>query len=121
MEPDSAYLTARADKALTAQPFEGTPGPWSFQASPAHGYRIRTTASTSNAQWGSGDIAVVFFAGNGRSAAQCKADARLIAAAPKLLAACEAMSAHYSGSLDHQPPYVALARAAIDRATGDAA
>ncbi len=45
-----------------------------------------------------------------------EADARLIAAAPDLLAACEAMSAHYSGSLDHQPPYVALARAALAKA-----
>lgn len=45
-----------------------------------------------------------------------EADAHLIAAAPALLAACEAMSAHYSASLDHQPAYVRLARAAIAEA-----
>jgi hypothetical protein len=49
------------------------------------------------------------------------ADAHLIAAAPALFAACEAMSAHYSGSLDHQPAFVALARAAIAKALGSTA
>jgi hypothetical protein len=48
-----------------------------------------------------------------------RANARLIAAAPELLRACEAVSAHYSGSLDHQPPFVALCRAALARATGE--
>jgi hypothetical protein len=46
------------------------------------------------------------------------ADAALIAAAPDLLAALRAVDAHYSGSLDHQPAYVRLARAAIAKATG---
>ena len=49
------------------------------------------------------------------------ANARLIAAAPDMLAALQAMSAHYSGSLDHQPAYVKLGRAAIAKATGEAA
>ncbi len=44
--------------------------------------------------------------------------ARLMAAAPELLAACEAMSAYYSFSLDWQPPYVRLARAALEKARG---
>lgn len=45
-------------------------------------------------------------------------DARLIAAAPELLEACIAMSAHYSASLDHQPAYVRIARSAIAKAEG---
>jgi hypothetical protein len=52
-------------------------------------------------------------------ALEVEANARLIAACPDLLAACEAMSAHYSASLDYQPAYVALARAAIAKATGE--
>lgn len=80
-----------------------TPGPWGNPHAPceiiAHGKLIAVASFL-----GVNDI----FERN--------ANARLIAAAPELLAACEAMSAHYSGSLDHQPPYVALARAAIAKA-----
>lgn len=36
-----------------------------------------------------------------------------------MLEALEAMSAHYSASLDHQPAYVALGRAAIKAAKGE--
>lgn len=35
----------------------------------------------------------------------------------ELLAALQVMSDHYSGSLDHQPAYVAIGRAAIAKAT----
>ena len=45
------------------------------------------------------------------------ANLRLIAAAPELLKACESVLTHYSGSLDYQPPYVALIRAAVAKAT----
>lgn len=47
-------------------------------------------------------------------------NATLLAACPDLLAACKAMSAHYSGSLDHQPAYVRLARDALAKAEGRA-
>ena len=36
----------------------------------------------------------------------------------ELLGACIQMCNHYSGSLDHQPAYVAMARAAIAKVTG---
>ena len=49
---------------------------------------------------------------------EASANLRLISAAPCLLAACIQMCNHYSGSLDHQPAYVAMARAAIAKATG---
>jgi hypothetical protein len=96
-----------------------TPGPWSFQASPAHGYRIRTSDSTSSLKFGSGDVGVVFFAGNGRSPDQCKADARLIAAVPDLLEACEEALGALNGAEYALPAYVvgALERA-IAKATG---
>jgi hypothetical protein len=115
----AAPLAGRALRALTIDAPLHTPGPWSWQASAAHGYRIRTTASTSNAQWGSGDVAVVFFAGNGRSTEQCKADARLIAAAPDLLRVAELVMSW----LDEEPGAHKLsdaARAAIVKATGSA-
>lgn len=101
---------------MTAQ---HTPGPWSFQASAAHGYRIRTSASTSSLKFGSGDIGVVFFAGSGRSAEQCKADAKLIAASPRLFDALETLvDALASGAgLDFIEAFVRDASAALEEAS----
>lgn len=101
-----------------------TPGPWLFQASPAHGYRIRTTDSSISLKFGSGDIGVVFFAGNGRSPEQCKADARLIAAAPELLAELHRqLEWEYNPCCDpdNQSDRYKRIQAVIAKATGSAA
>lgn len=81
-----------------------TPGPW----------RLAGKATVRHDSGNGGWIADVHWKNR-------EANARLIVAAPELVAACEAVSAHYSGSLDHQPPFVALARAAIAKALGSAA
>lgn len=94
-----------------------TPGPWTEWASPAHGYRIRTSDASALQGFGSGDVAVVFFAGNGRSPRQCKADAHLIAAAPELLHAAKAVA--FSNGFDAGLPMKLDAlRAAIAKAEG---
>lgn len=49
---------------------------------------------------------------------KAKANARLIAAAPELLKVCEAVSSYYGASLDYQPHYLEMARAAIAKAEG---
>lgn len=46
------------------------------------------------------------------------ADRALIAAAPEMYAALEAVVAHYSASLDYRPPYVAAALKALTSARG---
>lgn len=51
-------------------------------------------------------------------AKRMEANARLIAQAPDMARVCELIDAHYSASLDHQPPYVALARAALAKVRG---
>ena len=98
-----------------------TSGPRSWQASPAHGYRIRTADSTSSLKFGSGDVGVVFFAGNGRSTEQCKADARLIAAAPTLLKTLSDMDSWLANTgHDENHPWRVSIRVAIAKATGSA-
>lgn len=73
---------------------------------PGHEHNMAPTVLSAAGWHGSGDLVV-----DPRGA-----DAGLIAAAPDLLEACQAMDAHYSASLDHQPSYVRLARAAIAKA-----
>ncbi len=107
-----------------------TPGPWSFQSSPAHGYRIRIASIAHDMRWGHGDVAVVFFAGEGRSSAQCKADARIIAAAPSMLDRLHAdvkVMEEVANVINSTNPDAAAAlrtvayntRHAISKATGD--
>lgn len=62
-----------------------TPGPWGFHSFPAYGYGI-TAADSPQARE---SFACVHFAdiGRGRTSERAKADARLIASAPELLAA----------------------------------
>jgi hypothetical protein len=93
-----------------------TPGPWSvYSAAKDDGFTDFYGIDGPDLDKGN---AVVLWDPSG--GIENEANARLIAAAPELLAACEVMSAHYSGSLDHQPAYVKLARAAIAKATGTA-
>ncbi len=84
-----------------------TPGPW------VANYKL-----LANVEAGNG--AVIAKVQRLGSLTTMQANQRLIAAAPQLLAACQTMDAHYSGSLDHQPAYVKLARAALAKATGEA-
>jgi len=94
-----------------------TPGPWSMWTSCS----FRRISSASG---GDGDVlcAVVqradghpdlHFSNGGFEGP----DAKLILAAPEMFEALQAMSAHYSGSLDHQPAFVRLGRAALAKAT----
>jgi hypothetical protein len=90
-----------------------TPGPWQYStkitASENHrGFSIRA------ARWSISDVQPIDVEGE-----EGEANARLIAAAPDLLEACRAVSAHYSASLDYQPAFVTLARAALAKATGE--
>jgi hypothetical protein len=89
-----------------------TPGPWTAN---------RDLKTSINA--GEKHIAMVNFWKSPNDASSVygdehEANGRLIASAPDLLAALKVMSAHYSGSLDYQPPYVAMGRAAIAKAEG---
>jgi hypothetical protein len=59
--------------------------------------------------------------GRGRvlvAACRREEDAQAISVLPDLLKLCRAIDAHYSGSLDHQPAFVSMARAALVKATG---
>lgn len=94
-----------------------TPGPWQAQAWSCHA--ATTIVSGDTDACGDQFMVIAECAGQGRPSDHCLADARLIAAAPDLLAACQALIAH----CDENPPMgdslwsVQLIRYAIAKAT----
>ena len=97
-------------KSMTAK---HTPGPWTMHPSP-HGAEVRSLAKIAwcgaAARYGkSGDQII--------DAAEARANAHLIAAAPDLLAACEALVR--SGSFYDLDAKMFAARAAIAKAKGE--
>ena len=90
-----------------------TPGPWRVAMYLGGAW---TVTSSPLSEPRGGEIVEVVYGPNGGTS---KANARLIAAAPELARVCELINAHYSASLDYQPPYVALARAALAKARGE--
>ena len=103
------------------------PGPWEYDkrmgvGTTVDGSRISTWINTPS--WGDGGINVIFR--NGLEFTKAEANARLIAAAPELLLACEGVL----GVLNHGTPtkedgtpnthwkHIDIIRAAIAKATG---
>jgi len=89
-----------------------TPGPWSYRDVTAEGTKVY--AKIVSGKTGVG------FAGAYKILPRAEADAnaRLIAAAPDLLAALQKIPARYLGDMDaHTPGASALIRAAIAKAT----
>lgn len=116
---------------MTTQTSKHTPGPWSVDDDPRHGLntlildrRNDIVASTADSCMTDSDLAI--------AGSECEANARLIAAAPDLLAACEAMLPHLEAMIERANPAhedtghysdqtaVRLARAAIAKARGGA-
>jgi hypothetical protein len=91
--------------------FEGTPGPWFVSDRPS-GHRAEVAAKEPGGP-------VILFPASAAwlSPAERQANARLAAAAPELLRACEAIIAGW-GHQDGVLRAVQLARAAIEKAAG---
>ena len=90
-----------------------TPGPWSITESSEHWGRINCTITSQD-----GDVATSWQQGTTLN----RVNARLIAAAPELLSALNAMLTHMGMDEDEwNKPTFDQARAAIAKATGGAA
>ena len=97
-----------------------TPGPWFAQDTRLVGGQVAVVGPNHDRKAGEQGVMVVAHV-NGRSGEQ-GANARLIAAAPDLLAACELTLAHLTSAAHREtkiiPPVLAALRAAIAKATG---
>lgn len=95
-----------------------TPGPWAFDAT-----RTAIVAPAARTPYDDGEAVVVVTLRGAMSGADTKADTRLIAAAPDLLAALETIARQCGPYATHQPAldYATIgniARSAIAKATG---
>jgi len=85
-----------------------TPGPWTYRPAGNFKYPIVQRGDEGG------------FTVSGMSASRQEADARLIAAAPNLLEACETLLFELVAGPAARDEVIANARAAIAKATGDA-
>lgn len=105
--------------------FKGTPGPWSVPHFASDDVSCECGYVFSESQSGFGAVASVPFGGENESYEQAKANAKLIAAAPELLKALEALTedrlfyieGDTSGQMNVTVAAYEAARAAIAKAT----
>jgi len=96
-----------------------TPGPWEFvhKLTPSENHRgffIRAEKPSRNGKWALAEVQP-----GDEDGTLGLANARLIAAAPDLLAALESLVSHAQNSIDCRDEQMIAARAAIAAATGE--
>lgn len=101
---------------------KNTPGPWAVHPEECDRPYIRVRGTQLGTRHKVANVLTPVYEGvHAREAEETRANARLIAAAPELLAALQNMLSRFGGATAKETPAEKQARAAIAKATGAAA